>query len=386
MEKYDQGCSHGAKVSREMRLLLVAATIVAASATDPSSGDPSSGESSSGDPDDALFTLLSGSAFCSITDGGSCFTDGPGNYVSGGGCTIQTNAPILVTATSFITEYSYDYLTIDGVRYEGAVGPRNVAVAAGRNITWSTDSAISFPGFVVCAVLVAPSPPPSAPAPPLPPPSPAPPPRPPLAPGWGLVSTVADLRTALLDSNLHTIALSSGHYPLNETIDISRSVTLKAEWPGTVVLDGQNAVRILRLRDGGSTTVRDGGISTSMAVTLDGLVLANGHYEAAAYEGGGAILMNGGTLIITGESIIRDSTVTGYSTRGGGVYNEGGNVILTDRSVVRGNRARGYSSGAGGLYNLGGSLNISGESIVEDNRAYKWAGVFLSSACIMTLT
>ena len=33
---------------------------------------------------------------------------------------------------------------------------------------------------------------------------------------------------------------------------------------------------------------RDGGISTSMAVTLDGLVLANGHYEAAAYEGGGA--------------------------------------------------------------------------------------------------
>ena len=61
----------------------------------------------------------------------------------------------------FATEYGYDFITVNGVSYHGyslTNGPMNVQVAAGTNVTWSSDSSVTRTGFTICAVASPPPP------------------------------------------------------------------------------------------------------------------------------------------------------------------------------------------------------------------------------------
>lgn len=55
-----------------------------------------------------------------------------------------------LTSTEFHTETNYDYVTINGQRFEGTAGPNNVAVAAGSLFTWRSDGSVTNSGWTIC--------------------------------------------------------------------------------------------------------------------------------------------------------------------------------------------------------------------------------------------
>ena len=119
-----------------------------------------------------LFT--SSSTACQVTTGGTCVTDGAGNYGNNERCTITAQVALTLSTTgTFSTESYWDSLTISGVRYSGSSGPRNIQMTAGQTFRWSSDGSVARTGWTVCGTpAVPPSPQP------MPPPLPPPPPRP----------------------------------------------------------------------------------------------------------------------------------------------------------------------------------------------------------------
>ena len=99
--------------------------------------------------------VTTGSQYCTI-DAAGCVTDGFGAHGNNEACTVQVNQAGVLTATEFDTESCCDHVTIAGERYVGAVGPSNVAVAAGSTFTWSSDGSVTNSGWTIC---LAPTPP-----------------------------------------------------------------------------------------------------------------------------------------------------------------------------------------------------------------------------------
>lgn len=90
--------------------------------------------------------------------------DGPSNYGNNERCTFHVARDVVLTTVEFSTESNFDYLTINGVRYQGTSGPNGVEVGPSSIITWRTDGSVLLGGFTVCAAStnnVAPSPPPA---------------------------------------------------------------------------------------------------------------------------------------------------------------------------------------------------------------------------------
>ena len=79
-------------------------------------------------------------------------------------------------------------------------------------------------------------------------------------------SFVLELEAAL-DSDSHNILLLPGVYALTQTLSISRSVALRAEVAGQVVLDGQGSVQVMD-------------ISGAIEVSIERLHITNG-YESS---------------------------------------------------------------------------------------------------------
>ena len=79
-------------------------------------------------------------------------TDGVDNHGNNERCTFRANVPMLLRATEFSTERYFDYVTIAGVRYSGTNGPSDVRLMGGETFTWRTDSSVTYPGFVICAL------------------------------------------------------------------------------------------------------------------------------------------------------------------------------------------------------------------------------------------
>ena len=94
---------------------------------------------------------MSGAAYCQVTNGGTCVTDGAGNHGNAERCTVQATSALYATATHFNTERCCDHVTIDGTRYSGTTGPVNVAMAAGDTLAWYADGSITRDGFTICA-------------------------------------------------------------------------------------------------------------------------------------------------------------------------------------------------------------------------------------------
>lgn len=114
---------------------------------------------------------------CVVTDGTSCFTSPnfPSNYGDGRSCTIMVGANVSLVVQSFDTS-SYDYLTVNGVKYSGNIEYNSYAhdctynnicladitgtvVRAGDVISWSSDGVgndvsmpyVSASGFRICS-------------------------------------------------------------------------------------------------------------------------------------------------------------------------------------------------------------------------------------------
>ena len=78
-------------------------------------------------------------------------TDGPGNYQLNERCTIEVLASGQLSSVGiFDTESNYDYLTINGHRYQGSSGPSSVAVDAGSSFTWRSDTSTTGAGWTLC--------------------------------------------------------------------------------------------------------------------------------------------------------------------------------------------------------------------------------------------
>ena len=120
---------------------------------------------------------------------------------------------------------------------------------------------------------------------------------------------------------------------------------------GPATLDGANDGRVLTIHGG-------------VTVTLDGLLVTNGH---ATFGGGIATefdLDNPGLNVVTViDSVIRDNSATNY---GGGIANDHGNVTLIDTTVRENSAVIG-----GGIHNSRdqGDLSLTGASSVSGNDA-----------------
>lgn len=131
-----------------------------------------------------------------------------------------------------------------------------------------------------------------------------------------------------------TITLAAGHYELPQRIIIEsiRALTLQAETPGSVVLDGQETRRIMSVQE-------------EADVTLIGLNLTRGFRDSSYTTGGG-----GGCVRVTDASnlTMRECsvsrcrvgiTMTSTAAYGGGVYVSSGSMLhmadcrLTDNAV-----------------------------------------------------
>ena len=148
-----------------------------------SCGDPSyGGGSDDGGSDDATTAFATTGGCTAIA---TCVSSPgyPSNYGNYDRCTITPRDSGVLIVTSFASEAGFDYITIDGVRYDGA-GPQGVEVSPSTIISWSSDATITEGGWEICLVPSTPVPTPPAPTPeptlaPSPMPTTAAPSRPP---------------------------------------------------------------------------------------------------------------------------------------------------------------------------------------------------------------
>jgi hypothetical protein len=91
----------------------------------------------------SMWSVVGGSSYCQINPDGACVTDGDGDYGSGERCTVRAEVALIASAQGdFSTERTFDYVTISGTRYSSTTGPTNVAMSAGEELLWNSDSTI----------------------------------------------------------------------------------------------------------------------------------------------------------------------------------------------------------------------------------------------------
>ena len=88
---------------------------------------------------------------CVVTDECISSPNYPNDYGNSEACTITPQrSKIVLSVTSFETESCCDYMTIDGVQYQGTSGPDGVVVTPGTSMTWYSDGSISSAGWKIC--------------------------------------------------------------------------------------------------------------------------------------------------------------------------------------------------------------------------------------------
>lgn len=180
------------------------------------------------------------------------------------------SSPIILN--SFAVENAIDcfkdFMLVNGRRYCGTFGPFGVVVTDGK-IVWSSDSSNTASGWELCwdpfsPPSQTPSLPPRPPSsPPLPSPPPPRPPPSPSPPDGLVVDNVTALHSALLDGSVQRIFLLGGRYSLARELIIQRNISVYADSPGTVVLEGGARHRVIS-------------IVSSVNVLLDGLNITRG--------------------------------------------------------------------------------------------------------------
>ena len=105
-------------------------------------------------PPENLFRITSGSDGCSLSNDGTCVTDGIGSYSNNERCTIEATAAVTLRVDAFDTESCCDRITIRSVQYSGSStsdGPAGVRMSAGETMTWRSDGSVTRSGWAICA-------------------------------------------------------------------------------------------------------------------------------------------------------------------------------------------------------------------------------------------
>lgn len=177
----------------------------------------------------------------------------------------------------------------------------------------------------------------------------------PVANGVKEVATAEELTAALADSSISGITLK-GDIDIGSTLTVNRTVTLDLN--GNVLkMTGRGSV--IKVESGGNLTIADSNASTphnfypdykdsawhidmwklddSGSETVSGGVITGGSSDYAHNDGGGVLVNAGGTLTMTGGSIVGCSA----RSRGGGVYlgkdsdtGKSGTFIMTGGSII----------------------------------------------------
>jgi hypothetical protein len=86
------------------------------------------------------WSVDSGSAYCQVTSGGWCVTDGPGNYGNSEQCTFRAVSDMIVTTPQYDVERSYDYLKLNLCSNVCGTSNNGVCEDGGTGATSSTCS------------------------------------------------------------------------------------------------------------------------------------------------------------------------------------------------------------------------------------------------------
>lgn len=223
-----------------------------------------------------------------------------------------------------------------------------------------------------------------------------------------------------IDSGSNTSYTLSGTFYANETITISRNVTIKATSNSVTIERAEgfkdslftvNGGGSLTLEGEGNTIVLDGKqrtTSTSPLITNNGnLTLTNCELKdnINTSSNGGAIDANEGTITITNTKITGNQVTAGSGYYGGGIYINGSSVTF-EGSQITGNSTNGKGSGVAilsgffsmtggtvtgndqmntneenyGVYLSGGNFYMSGEATVTDDN---W--VYINTNHVLTI-
>eukprot|EP00310_Coccolithus_braarudii_P016435 CAMPEP_0183342754 /NCGR_PEP_ID=MMETSP0164_2-20130417/8812_1 /TAXON_ID=221442 /ORGANISM="Coccolithus pelagicus ssp braarudi, Strain PLY182g" /LENGTH=325 /DNA_ID=CAMNT_0025513443 /DNA_START=11 /DNA_END=988 /DNA_ORIENTATION=- len=199
------------------------------------------------------------------------------------------------------------------------------------------------------------------------------------------VSTVAELESALRRSS-ESVVIAPGHYRLRSELVISRSVALKAQATGTVVLDGLRANRVLDilvpaggkvelsgLIITGGQGIMGGGIFINPAQPgLSGVVVLE-HCEVhdnAAYQGAGISISGSNASFVT----LKATHVHNNSAFSGGGILVGGGVVTLEDCSVHHNSALGHG---GGLSVSAGTTLAVHTSAVYANTAHQGEELYI---------
>ena len=125
---------------------------------------------------------------------------------------------------------------------------------------------------------------------------------------------------------------------------------------GDITIDAQGNSRVFN--------INDGGVDSSIEVTLTGLTIVGGSIVG---QGGG--ILNGETLTLE-NATIDSNTATGDEGDGGGIANLSGTLNLIDSSVS-GNTAE---DDGGGIYNFDGATLTASNSTISNNSASNTLG------------
>lgn len=177
----------------------------------------------------------------------------------------------------------------------------------------------------------------------------------PVANGVKEVATAEELAAALANSSISGITLK-GDVEISSTLTVNRTVTLDLN--GNVLkMTGRGSV--IKVESGGNLTIADSNTSTphnfnpyykdsawhidmwklddSGSETVSGGVITGGSSDYAHNDGGGVLVNAGGTLTMTGGSIVGCSA----RSQGGGVYlgkdsdtGKSGTFIMTGGSII----------------------------------------------------
>lgn len=176
----------------------------------------------------------------------------------------------------------------------------------------------------------------------------------PVANGEAEVTTAEELTAALANSSISGITLK-GDVEISSTLTVNRTVTLDLNGN---VLKMTGGFSVIKVESGGDLTIQDSNITTrhnfypnykqpawhidmwklddSGSETVFGGVITGGGGDFAHSDGGG-VLVAGGTLTMTGGSIVGCSA----RSRGGGVYlgkdsdtGKNGTFIMTSGSII----------------------------------------------------
>ncbi len=201
------------------------------------------------------------------------------------------------------------------------------------------------------------------------------PPQPP-----SCLRTSADLQAAVNAAPPGaTLTLCAGRRVLAATVQIGQDLTLVGAGAGQTILDGGDAVRVLRIGELARVTVRDLTVTRGRVAgqiiedgagggmfTLGVLTLTNVTVASNVAEGGGGIFTRGALTLGAGSVVTANEAGAGA----GVVVDTAGTLTMQSGSRVSGNTA---SDSVGGVFSLG-TVTLEAGSRVSGNTAAEAAG------------